>query len=133
MTDPKRRAVAYVAGRLKNRNPIARESKVGTQVSMVYDQNGSPVTNHRYAGRVSFQYVKVFDYDRDAYLVEAEASGGHLRLFDHASSSNIELDWTLNQFNGFDHETSTHFSGRIQNRSVLIYDNEHDASYRYSF
>ena len=119
MNIQKRRAVAYIAGRLIS----------GTPSGAVYDY--ATAAHYKIYGDVSPDYIQVYDEDRYGYI-RGNATPAGLSLFDHPTRQNIRMRISGDDFYGFDDESSSYFSGEASKSSVSLFDYQAGKNYRYA-
>lgn len=109
MLHAKRRAIAYIIGRMVT----------GNQCSTVYDCLST--SYHNLGGTVA-GHVNVYDYARSCSLIGTRTS-----IFDDGTGQYISLEVKGNSFSGYDYETSSFFSGSVNGGSINLYDNSDQA------
>ncbi|MEE9523468.1 MAG: hypothetical protein V3V59_01825 [Thermodesulfovibrionales bacterium] len=119
MQNHTRRAIAYIAGRM-----ISNESS-----TTVFDY--SCFKYFSFTGETSFDNISVFDY-KNQCLIRGFGSHGALNLYHYGNKNHIFLSIEESHFNGFDYDTSCHFSGDVNERSVTIFDYEQNTRFEYS-
>ena len=113
MKDHTRRAIAYIVGRL-----------AGPDGSSVYDYSVSKHFN--FSGNVSQESVSVYCYDQKCHI------GGSVgNLYHHGNKKHIGLNYREGTFDGYDYDSSKHYSGTVSGNSVSIYDHEHSKHFNY--
>jgi hypothetical protein len=115
----KRRAVAYIAGRLVT----------GTTSGGVYDYTAQ--ARFKLYGDVSPGFVQVYDGDRFSYIIGGATPAG-LSIFDYYTRQHIQLKISDNDFYGFDYETGAYFSGEVNKSTVSFFDFQDAKTYRYA-
>jgi hypothetical protein len=119
MIASKRRAAAYIAGRL-----IA-----GRASNEVYDY--STKQHYRMYGDVSPGFVQVYDGDRYSYVSGSLTPNG-LIIFDYYTRQHIRLRISGDDFYGYDFETGAAFDGIVKKSSVTFFDYEDSKEHRYA-
>ena len=119
MNAQKRRAVAYIAGRLIS----------GKSAGSVYDYATS--SRYRIYGDVSPDFIQVFDDDRYSYIIGGATPAG-LSIFDYYTRQHINLKISGNDFYGYDMETSSYFSGTVNKSSVNLFDYQFSKNFHYA-
>ncbi len=115
----KRRAVSYIAGRLIS----------GKTSGAVYDY--LTASSYRLYGDVTPEFIQVYDEDRYGYIRGGRTPAG-LALFDGPTRQNIQLKISDNDFYGYDYESSSYFSGEVNQSSINFFDFQYSRNYRYA-
>ena len=120
MTDPRRKAIAYIAGTyLSNTVPSA-----------VFDYQSTTFTYM--SGTVGSRNISVYDFDRNCHI------GGNLAdnkfsLYDFGDHCHLNIEFTKDgKFNGYDFGSHSHFSGTVTNKSINIFDFQMSRHFNYS-
>ena len=106
MEHSKRRAIAYIAGRIISRN----------ESGAIFDYESSKYFN--FSGNVE-NSINVFDYSRSSYLTGDKSS-----IFDYSSGQYITLDIEKSNFSGFDYESGNFYTGSVNSNSISFFDYE---------
>ncbi|MCW3070447.1 MAG: hypothetical protein JWO44_337 [Bacteroidetes bacterium] len=109
MLPSKRRAIAYIAGRLSGKN-----------AANVYDYSSS--TYYSYTGTV-LNTINIYDYTRACYL-----TGSYSSIYDYETGQFISLTIKGRNFDGYDYQTSSFFTISVSGNSITFYDYQ-DGSY----
>lgn len=113
MTEGTRRAVAYVAGCLRNGREGMGLLDLGTGRHFSFE------------GRVGPQ-VAVYDHSRSCLV-----GGVPSALYDAGTRHYVNLEMSGDSFTGFDHAGNHHFGGRVSGEEVWIYDCEVERRFSY--
>jgi hypothetical protein len=119
MNPVKRRAAAYIAGRLIS----------GKQSGTLYDYADS--ARYRIYGDVSPDFIQVYDDDRSGYVRGGLTPSG-LALFDHPTRQNFRLTISGEAFYGYDDESSSYFSGSVSKSSITFFDYQQAKNFHYA-
>jgi hypothetical protein len=119
MNEPTRRGIAYIAGRALSRKSC----------SAIYDYNATQYFN--FGGTVVETRVSVFDYDEGCYIT-GSGGGRSYSLFHHGNQSHVKLDVGLGTFNGFDYDSNSHFTGKVNGNVVWVFDYEESEWFSFS-
>jgi hypothetical protein len=114
MQHTKRRAIAYIAGRIIS----------NVESGAVYDYLENRHFN--FSGDVSSN-INVYDYSRANYL-----TGDSSSIYDYYTGQYINLDISKSSFSGYDYETGSYFNGTVNDRSVSFYDYQSGKHYNFS-
>ena len=114
MNNEKRAAVAFICGN-KNRTNLA---------TFLYDYEKKIV--RLYSITKNGQTMNIYDIDKKSYLHVQDGM-----VYDFDSQSYIQLNFTGNNFNGYDAETQTTFMGEVINDMIRIYDYEFERFFNY--
>lgn len=115
-----RAAIAYIAGRM-----IAG----GTRGSL-YDFSTSQFTH--FSGSVGVSSVNIYDHSRRGHLTSSGGAGRKISLYDHTSSSHIDLQIEGTKFKGYDFGSSSHYDGSVTGNNITMYDFGTGQFYQYS-
>lgn len=104
---------------------IIKAQVSGRNTSTVYSYAES--THWQIQVSISGSSVQGFDYTSSCHV------GGNLpNLYHYGGSSHLTLNDRGNgRFDGYDYETSSHFSATVSGQSISIYDHEHSAHFSY--
>jgi hypothetical protein len=119
MNSQKRRAIAYIAGRLNS----------GKTSGAIYDYAAS--SHYRIYGDVSPDFIQVFDDDRYSYIIGGATPAG-LSIFDYYTRQHINLRISGDDFYGYDLETSSYFSGMVNKNTITLFDFQCSKDFRYA-
>lgn len=111
----RRRAVAYIAGRLIT----------GDEATSIYDYQEQ--RHNSFSGEVSTQNVNVYDYEEKCFV-----GGEPNALYHYGDSKHIQLTVDGANFSGFDYGSNKHFSGSVDDRAIALYDYESLSCFNYS-
>jgi len=114
MQHSKRRAIAYIAGRIINNQ----------YSGSIYDYTEAGHFN--FSGNVS-PNVNVYDYSRSNYL-----TGDASSVYDYNTGQYINLSITGSSFSGYDYETGSYYNGTVNGISISLYDYESGRYYNFS-
>lgn len=114
MEHSKRRAIAYIVGRI-----ISRKAS-----GAVLDYENSNYFN--FGGNVE-DPISVFDYSRSSYL-----TGNKSSIFDYKSGQYITLKIEGTNFSGFDYESGKYYSGSVHLNSISFFDYDESAYFNFS-
>jgi hypothetical protein len=106
-----RLAVAYIAGRLVS----------GIASCNVFDhlRPGSVGMS----GQCSSAKVHVFDYENSCFI-EGRLLGTGYQLFHHGERCHVQMNVNGNMFEGFDFGSSRAFNGKMEGRTVALFDKD---------
>jgi hypothetical protein len=119
MNSQKRRAVAYIVGRLIS----------GKTSGTIYDYTAS--SRYRIYGDVSPDFIQIFDDDRNSYIIGGITPAG-FSIFDYYTRQHINLRTSGNDYYGYDLETSSYFSGMVNKNTVAFFDYQYSKDFRYA-
>ena len=115
----KRRAIAYIAGRLVTHQ----------EYGVIYD---FATRSYAYlSGKVSPSNVTVFDQDRDC-RVTGSGTPQDIMLFDYGTLTHVRLRLLGSRFEAFDRETNKDIIGTVDGAAVTVRDHEDYCTYEYS-
>jgi len=78
------------------------------------------------SGQVDSKKVNIYDHERSCHIT----SNADM-LYDHGNGKYISYKLTDNIFEGYDYDTSTHYSGMIKGNEISIYDLRERAYFLY--
>lgn len=87
----------------------------GRSPTSVWDQDAS--SSFLFGGRVARGAVSVYDHDRGCYV-----SGQLPALYDHGTGAHVQVAVDRGTFHGYDHASSSHFTGRIAGTAISVFD-----------
>lgn len=120
MTDPSRRAIAYIAAN------IISEAKT----SAVYDYTvGKYFT---FSIQVLGGNINAFDYTEGCH-VSGSGNNRSFSLFHYGNNGHMSLNIeSNNSFSGYDYYSGKYFSGSVNGRNITIYDYGNSRYFNYS-
>ena len=113
-----RACIAYAAGL-----GISRK-----QLSGVFDHSQSKQI--AMSGSITADHIDIYDEAENRHL-SGDGDGFQYSLFYNGNPNPVTLEIRDNAFRGCDHESSFHFSGKVQHDSVHLYDCENGLSFRF--
>ncbi len=113
-----RACIAYAAGR----------GVSGRQFSGVYDYSQSK--RIAMSGSITSDRIDIYNEAQNRHL-QGSSDGSRYTLLYDGDRQPVTLEIRDNGFRGCDHETSFHFTGKVQTHSVNIYDCETGLSFRF--
>ncbi len=120
MKDNVRACVAYIAARL------ITECEFGS----IYDCSRN--RDFYICGCCDHNKIEVRDTDHGT-VITGSSRDGKVILYNHEDSHYIEINISNHMFEGYDRKTNCHFSGEIDESSVLLYDYEDSGHFAYIF
>jgi hypothetical protein len=121
MKDHTRRAVAYIAGRLAT----------DKYSSSLHDHSVSK--DFTFEGSISPTSVSIFDYQKKCKIT-GPGDAGSYTLLHHGNYKEVILKFEMatNEFSGYDDDSKTNYTGKVEGNSISIYDQEHSQLFTYS-
>ena len=113
-----RACIAYVVGR----------SVSGNQFAGVYDCFQSK--DIPLSGSVTPDHVDIYDEGQDCHLL-GDGNGSRYSLLYDSDPHPVTLEIKGNVFRGCDHGSSSYFSGKVQPKSVNLYDCESGLAFHF--
>jgi len=96
------------------------------QISSIYSYAESSHRSIRVI--VNGNRINAYDYARSCHI-----TGQIGNLYDYGVSKNFNLRPTgTGAYNGYDYDSASHFTVRVNGRNVQVYDYEHSSHFNYS-
>jgi len=118
MKDTTRRVIAYIAGCLISNK----------KASAIYDSSASK--HFSFSGHIAQKDISVYDLTEGCDIA-GFGTGNSFSLFHYGNRKHISLELDSTNYNGYDYDTGSHYTGSVNGNAITLYDYEQTSYYHY--